>query len=44
VQNDPEIADAIAAGLPRFREAFLRQQMRMQDVGLEKQRQIAVRE
>ncbi|ORY23934.1 hypothetical protein BCR39DRAFT_341251 [Naematelia encephala] len=42
LQNDPEMASAIQAGTQRFKEAFMRQQLRMRQAALEKDRQIEV--
>jgi hypothetical protein len=42
VQNDPEFAAAIQAGTARFKEAFMRQQTRMRETAMEKDRQIEV--
>ena len=41
-QNDPEMATAIQAGTARFKEAFMRQQSRMRESAMEKERQIQV--
>lgn len=42
LQNDPEMASAIQAGTTRFKEAFMRQQIRMRQMAMEKDRQIDV--